>query len=104
MEADEVPSVKGQHHTIAGNGGGEDILVWKGLPSATAFRSGQHIMATTTKPLNRRQREVLVSVQTGHRSRCFVSRDKGLHFIPMRSRIGPGVGQVFGTQRWIVEK
>src|SRR5262249_6191865 len=73
VEANEVPSIQGEHGAIFSAGKLQHFIVGHGLLGFDGLVRGQHVVAKPTQTLDDGQREVFVGIEPRHQSASFSS-------------------------------
>ena len=101
VQSNEVSPIHRDGDPTFGNSKRQNLCIKKSLPRFAAFRCRQHIVTKVAQGLNSREREVLVGVKAGHRSRRLVGADLFFDVVFMGTSVSPGIGKVLRTQRWV---
>ena len=104
MQANEMPPVEREHNPLFCHGKRQNLRIRDGLSSPTTLHRRQDVMPEAPQDLHDRQGEIFVAIATRHASRRFVRKNVVLDLLVVRACIGPGIGQVLGSQRWIASQ
>ncbi len=104
MQANEMPPVEREHNPLFCHGKRQNLRIRDGLSSPTTLHRRQDVMPEAPQDLHDRQGEIFVAIATRHASRRFVRKNVVLDLLVVRAGIGPGIGQVLGSQRWIASQ
>jgi hypothetical protein len=98
MQPNEMAAIEGDHNPILRHGKREDLHIRNRLSGSAALDSREDIVPEAPQSLHYWEGKVLVGIAPRHRSRRFVGMNLVLDLLPVRTGIGPRIGQIRGPQ------
>ena len=101
MQPNEMASIERDHDPVLLHGKRQYVRIRNCLPRPAAVGSRQDIVAQAPQGLNCWEGKILIGIAPRHQSRRFVGEDLLLDLLPVRTGIGPCIGQILGPQHRI---